>query len=85
MVDKTPRGARGLHGGLAGAPREVQNAQRVAAIGMSLRQCGQACVVASAAGSTLRRAMSAFTGLTTKKKTTAAMITNASSALMKSP
>ena len=84
MVDKTPR-ARGLQAGSPGRTSDVQNAHRVAAIGMSLRQCGHACIVASVAGSTLRRAISAFTGLMTKKKTTAAMMMNASSALMKSP
>src|SRR5690242_19934749 len=64
---------------------EVQKAQRVALIGMLLRQKGQSRVVGSTGSSVLRRAMSALIGRTTKKKTTAAMIRNETTALMKSP
>ena len=63
----------------------MQNAQRRAAVGMLLRHSGHSRVSGSAAGSVLRRAMSAFTGRTTKKKTAAAMRTNAITALMNEP
>src|SRR5439155_16795251 len=62
----------------------VQKRHRRAASGISLRHSGQSRVVG--AGSSLaRRAATAFTGFTTKKKTAAAMSTNDSSALMKAP
>jgi len=63
----------------------VQKAHRLAAIGMLLRQYGHSRVFATAGVSVLRRFISALTGRTTKKKTTAAMIKNETTALMKSP
>src|SRR5579872_3004236 len=63
----------------------VQNAQRVAWMGMLLRQYGQSRVVGSAGGSDLRRAISAFMGFTTKKKITAARMIKATIAVMNVP
>jgi len=63
----------------------VQKAHRLAAIGMLLRQYGHSRVFARAGVSVLRRFISALTGRTTKKKTTAAIIRNETTALMKSP
>ena len=60
----------------------MQDEQTLAATGISLRQCGHARVAGS---SCFRRAVSAFTGFTTTKKTAAAMITNEMSALRKAP
>ena len=58
---------------------EVQNAQRCAATGMSLRHCGHSRVsgLGSSVGSTLRRRISAVSGTTTAKNTTVATIRNA--------
>ena len=53
----------------------VQKAQRRAAFGMLLRHSGQSRVVGSTGSSVLRRAISAFTGRTTRKKTAAAIST----------
>src|SRR5919108_3414164 len=65
---------------------DVQKAHRRAAIGTSLRHSGHFFVVGSGGASPRRkRAMSAFTGTTTKKYTAAAMRRNDTSALMKSP
>src|SRR5882762_7480062 len=65
---------------------EVQNAQRRAAIATSLRHSGHFFVVGSGGASPRRmRAMSEFTGSTTKKYTAAATITNAITAFRKSP
>ncbi len=63
----------------------VQNAHRRASRGISLRHSGHCRVVSSTGGSVFRRAISAFTGRTTTKKTVAAIVTNAISALTKSP
>jgi hypothetical protein len=63
----------------------VQNAQRLAATGISLRHSGHGRTVSSTGGSVLRRAISVFTGLTTKKNTAAAIDRKAMTALMKSP
>jgi len=63
----------------------VQKAHRLAAIGMLLRQYGHSRVFATAGVSVLRRFISALTGRITTKKTTAAMIKNETTALMKSP
>src|SRR3978361_859660 len=63
----------------------VQKAQRVAASGMLLTQYGHSRVFAMTGVSVLRIFISALTGRTTKKKTTAAMIRNETMALMKSP
>src|SRR5688500_13190503 len=65
---------------------EVQNAQRRAAIGTSLRHSGHFLVVGSGDGSPRRwRAMMALTGTTTKKYTAAATSRNDNSAFRKSP
>lgn len=45
----------------------VQNAQRVAAAGTLLRHSGHSRTVSSTGSSVLRRAIRAFTGLTTRK------------------
>ena len=81
-----PSGA-GTGAGAAGTgvTCEVQNAHRVAAMGMSLRHSGQARVSTSTAVSGWKRFMSRLTGLMTKKKMTAAMMRNAISALMNAP
>ena len=63
----------------------MQNAQRRADTGMSLRHSGHLCVASSTSSPVFIRAIRALTGFTTKKNTTAAMITNVSSALMKWP
>jgi len=63
----------------------VQNAQRLAASGISLRHCGHSRVGTSTGVSVRRRDIRAFTGFTTKKKITAARIRNAISALMNDP
>jgi hypothetical protein len=63
----------------------VQNAQRRAATGISLRHSGHGCVSSATGGSVRSLDSSAFAGLITKKNTTAAMIRNEISALMKSP
>ena len=63
----------------------MQNAHRRASIGISLRHSGHFFVVGSAGGSLRARCISAFTGLTTKKKTATAIATKAITALMKSP
>jgi hypothetical protein len=91
LVDKTPRKRAGLtraaiKAAAGAAPtRAVQNAQREAAIGMSLMHSGHARVFTSTAGAGWKRAISAFTGLMTKKNTTAAMIRNAIRTLRNSP
>ena len=54
----------------------MQNAQRRAALGISLRHSGHGRTVSSTGGSVFRRAISMFTGFTTKKKTAAAIETN---------
>ena len=51
----------------AGGTAAVQNAQRVAAVGIALRHSGQSRVGRSTSGSVRRRAISAFTGLRTRK------------------
>src|SRR5919201_1092693 len=58
---------------------------RRAVRGISLRHSGHSRTVSSTGGSVFRRAISTFTGLTTKKKTAAAIETNVIRALMKSP
>jgi hypothetical protein len=63
----------------------VQNAQRRAARGMSLRHSGHGRTVSSTGGSVFRRAINPFTGFTTKKNTAAAIERKAMTALMKSP
>jgi hypothetical protein len=63
----------------------VQKAQRRADTGMSLRHSGHLCVASSTSSPVVMRAISALTGFTTKKKTTAAMIRKVISALMKWP
>ncbi len=52
---------------------------------MLLTQYGQSRVVGSAGSSVLRRDISQLTGLTTKKKMTAARITNATSTVKNEP
>lgn len=64
---------------------DVQNAQRVASIAISLLHSGQRLVVGSAGGSFLDAFMSALIGTTTKKYTEKATRRNEMSALMKSP
>src|SRR5690348_18472466 len=65
---------------------EVQNAQRRAAIGTSLRHSGHFLVVGSGAASPRRiRARIVFIGSTMKKYTAAAIRINETSALIKSP
>src|SRR5918999_4897605 len=71
--------------GQAAATCAVQNAQRLAAIGISLRHSGHWCVSSATGGSVRNRDSSVFTGLITKKNSTVATIRNAISALMKSP
>ena len=63
----------------------MQNAQRCASSGMSDRHSGHGRTTRSTAGSGFIRAISALSGRTTKKKTTAAMIRNDSSALKNAP
>ncbi len=63
----------------------MQNAHRRAASGMSDRHSGHARVTLSTAGSGFSRAISVLSGRTTKKKITAAMIRNDSSALKNAP
>ncbi len=66
------------HGYVAGAVGviwAVQNGQRLAADGTSLRHSGHFRTSSSTGGSVLRRAISAFTGLTTRKNTAAAITT----------
>src|SRR5690349_2302224 len=65
----------------------VQKAQRLAAMGTSLRHSGHFFVVGSGGGPSPRRmrAITAFTGTMTKKYTAAAIITNETNALKKSP
>jgi hypothetical protein len=68
-----------------GVTRAVQNAHRVASRGMSLKHSGHARVSTSTAVSGWKRSSSALTGLMTKKKTTAATMTNEISALRNAP
>jgi hypothetical protein len=75
----------GAYPAAAIATSDVQNAHRRAPTGISLRHSGHFVVVSSTGGSTLRPAISALTGRTTRKKTAAAIVTNAISLLMKSP
>jgi hypothetical protein len=63
----------------------VQNAQRRAATGMALRHSGHSLVVDSTSGSVLRRAINELTGRTTRKNSTAAMITKLTNESMKAP
>ena len=64
----------------------MQCAQRLAAIGISLRHSGQGRVVGDSVGPpAARRAASMFSGFTTKKKIAAAMLRNAMTAFRKSP
>src|SRR5437016_290933 len=64
----------------------VQNPQRRASMGISLRHSGHFLVVGSAGAGALRiRAIKALTGLTTKKYTAPATKINDTTALMKSP
>ena len=65
--------------------RGAEGAARAPTRGMSLRHSGHLCVSSSTSSPVFMRAISALTGLTTKKNTTAAMIRNVSSALMKWP
>lgn len=69
----------------AGVTSAVQNAHRRAARGIELRHSGHSRVVLSTSGSVLRRAISVFTGRTTKKNTAAAMLRKAMTALKKWP
>ena len=64
--------------GAAGVTGEAQKAHLRASRGISLRHSGQGTVSASLSGWVWRRAISAFIGCTTKKKTAAAIETNAS-------
>ena len=64
---------------------DVQKAHRRASAGMSLRHSAHFLIVGSGGGSFRERAMSEFTGTTTKKNTAAAIVTNVKSLLMKSP
>jgi hypothetical protein len=66
-----------------GASPAVQYLQLRAATGTSLRHSGHSRSVASFLGVTI--AVILATGSTTRKYTTAAMMTNATTALMKSP
>src|SRR5947209_4669509 len=68
-----------------GATSRVQKAHTDAAMGIELRQCSQSFVADSTSGSVRRRAISVFTGRTTKKNTLAAISTNEIKALKKSP
>src|SRR4029077_11637543 len=64
----------------------VQNPQRRASIGISLRHSGHFLVVGSAGAGALRmRAIKALMGVTTKKYTAAAISTNDTTAVIKSP
>ncbi len=63
----------------------VQKAHRLALSGMLLRQNGHSRVVTATGVSVFARLISTLTGRTTKKKTTAAIIRNDATALMKSP
>ena len=73
------------HAGVPGATSAVQNAHRLAGTGISLRHSGHLRVCSSTGVSTFLRAISALTGLTTKKNTAAAMMMNESTALRKCP
>ena len=67
-VSANPRPYLTTAGPAGAGSGDVQNAQRFAAIGTSLRHSGHFFVVGSGGASPrLRRAMSAFTGVTTKK------------------
>jgi hypothetical protein len=83
LTPRTPaRGQRAV----ASVSREVQKAQRRAAIGTSLRHSGHFLVVGSGAISPRRiRARVVFIGSTMKKYTAAAIRMNETSALIKSP
>jgi hypothetical protein len=70
---------------LAAPISDVQNAHLGASTGTSLRHCGHCLVCSSTGVSVFRRAISAFTGLTTRKNTTAAITTNVISALINAP
>ena len=63
----------------------MQNAQRLAATGISLMHSGHWCVSSATGGSVRSLDSSSFAGLITKKNSTVATIRNAISALMKSP
>src|SRR5437764_11660826 len=67
------------------ASSAVQNAHLLAATGISLRHSGHWRTVSSTGGSVRRLAISALTGLTTRKKTTTAITRNVMRALMKAP
>jgi hypothetical protein len=54
-------------------------------MGISLRHSGHGRVAVSTGSSVFRRSISALTGFTTRKKTTAAMTTNVISALTNDP
>src|ERR1700730_249447 len=64
---------------------DVQNAQRCAAMGITLRHSGHLRVVGSPGGSWRNRAINRLSGRTTKKKTAMATSTKARTALKKSP
>ena len=63
----------------------MQKRHLVAAAGISLRQEGHSAVGAGSGGLIPRRRTSAWSGLTTKKNTTVAVIKKVTSALMKRP
>ena len=69
----------------AGATSDVQNAQRRAAIGICAQALRAVARLDVDVGLGAPARQSVLTGLTTKKKTTAATMTKVSSALRKSP
>src|ERR1039458_6380059 len=64
---------------------EVQKAQRVAALGMSLRHSLQGRTSESGSGARRVRSLSALYGFTMKKNTAAPVETNVTTLFMKSP
>jgi hypothetical protein len=83
-VDRAP--LRFSYAAVDGSSTVVQNGQRRAPSGMSLKHSGHVRVVGSASGAGLRvRAVNAFIGFTTTKKIAAATVRNAITALINSP
>ena len=70
---------------MAGVTWAVQKAQRDADTGIELRTPGTCASASSTSSSVFMRASRWFTGFTTKKNTTAAMVTKVIRALRKSP
>src|SRR6202521_3160140 len=83
--DPLPLAAGGENLAIHAGTGEVQNAQRCAAIGITLRHSGHFRVLGSPGGSWRNRAINRLSGRTTKKKTAMATSTKARTALKKSP